>query len=89
MAYADGMKTISTRELRQNPSRMIHDVEAGETYSLTLHGRQVGTIMPVQTPARVIPPKRTGPVDTSVFARHELRTADSIDELLQDMKGEW
>lgn len=33
------------RELRQNPSWMIHDVEAGETYSLTLHGRRVGRIV--------------------------------------------
>lgn len=83
------MKTISTRELRQNPSQMIHDVEAGETYSLTLHGRQVGTIVPAEAPARIIPPRKTGPVDISVFVRHELRTADSVDELLEDMKGEW
>lgn len=83
------MKTISTRELRQNPSRMIHDVEAGETYSLTLHGRQVGTIVPAQAAVQLIPPKRSDPVDTSLFVRHELRTADSVDELLEDMKGEW
>ncbi len=83
------MKTISARELRQNPSRMIHDVEAGETYSLTLHGRQVGTIVPAQSSTRVIPAKRSDPVDPSVFAPHELRTADSVDELLQDMKGDW
>jgi Antitoxin of toxin-antitoxin stability system len=82
------MKTISARELRQNPSRMIHDVEAGETYSLTLHGRQVGPIVPAQNSARVIPPKWSGPVDISVFAPHELRTADSVDELLEDMKGD-
>jgi antitoxin (DNA-binding transcriptional repressor) of toxin-antitoxin stability system len=82
------MKTISTRELRQNPSRMIHDVEAGEVYSLTLRGRQVGTIVPAWAAARVVPPRRTDPVDPSVFPRHELTTADSLDELLEDLKGD-
>lgn len=83
------MKTISARELRQNPSKMLHDVEAGETYALTIRGRQVGRIVPERNAARIIPAKTTGPVDTSVFARHALNTAGSIDELLQDMKGEW
>lgn len=82
------MKTISTRELRQNPSQMVHDVQSGEVYSLTLHGRQVGTIVPVQAPVRIVPPKRTDPVDTSVFVRHEVETAESIEDLLEDMKGE-
>nr|WP_245988783.1 hypothetical protein [Flexivirga caeni] len=54
---------------------MIHDVEKGETYALTLRGRQVGTIAPVGATLRATPPKKTGPVDTSVFSRHELRTA--------------
>lgn len=83
------MKTISARELRQNPSAMIHDVEAGEAYALTLHGRRVGTIVPELTATRIVPPRRTGPVDVSVFSRHELTSAGSIDELLEDAKGEW
>ncbi|WP_256838596.1 type II toxin-antitoxin system Phd/YefM family antitoxin [Ornithinimicrobium faecis] len=83
------MKTISTRELRQNPSQMVHDVQSDEVYSLTLHGRQVGSIVPVQTPVRIVPPKRTDPVDTSVFTRHELETAESIEELLEEMQGDW
>ena len=83
------MKTISTRELRQNQSQMVHDVQSGEVYSLTLHGRAVGTIVPLQASARVVPPKRTDPVDTSLFTRIELTTAETVDELLADMRGEW
>lgn len=83
------MKAISVRELRQNPSRMIHDVEAGEPYALTVRGRRVGTIVPESTATRIVPPKTADPVDTSVFERHELTTAGSIEELLEDAKGEW
>lgn len=68
---------------------MIHDVGAGEVYSLTLHGRQVGTIVPAPAAADVIPPKRTDPVDPSVFARHDPTTASSVDELLENLKGAW
>lgn len=83
------MKTVSVGELRQNPTAMIDDLEQGEPYTLTRHSRPVGTIIPVASSTTIIPPKRRGPADTSSIARHELRTAGSIDELLEDEKGKW
>lgn len=84
-----GMKTVSVGELRQNPTAMIDDLEQGEPYTLTRHSRPVGTIIPVASSTTIIAPKRGGPADTSSIARHELRTAGSVDELLEDEKGEW
>ncbi len=39
-------KTISVGQLRQNPTQMIRDVRAGETYVLTDRGIPVADIAP-------------------------------------------
>lgn len=82
------MKQIATGELRQNPAKMIKDLEAGEPYILTMHGRAIGTIVPASGPT-LIPPVKKGPASTSAIPKHKLRTARSIDKLLEDMKGDW
>ncbi len=83
------MKSISVGELRQNPSEMIADVESGEVYELTRHNHRVGYIVPASSSARIIPRKLAGPARTSELPRRELRTASTIDELLESEKGEW
>lgn len=83
------MKSISVGELRQNPSAMVADVESGEVYELTRHNHRVGFIVPAVSSTQIIPRKVAGRPDTSAIARHELRTAASIDELLESEKGEW
>lgn len=37
-------KTISIGELRQNPTRMLREVKAGATYTITDHGEPVAEI---------------------------------------------
>nr|WP_280420759.1 type II toxin-antitoxin system Phd/YefM family antitoxin [Nocardia carnea] len=83
------MKSISVGELRQNPSAMIADVEAGEVYELTRHHHRVGYIVPAVSSTQIIPRAVDGGARTSSIARHELRTAGSIEELLDSEKGEW
>lgn len=83
------MKSISVGELRQNPAPMIADLEGGESYALTRHHRRIGTIVPAVSSAKLIPRKSSGPARTSTIARHELTTAATIDELLDDDKGPW
>lgn len=39
-------KTISMGELRQNPTRMLREVKAGATYTVTDHGEPVAEITP-------------------------------------------
>lgn len=78
------MKTISVGELRQNPSAMIADVEAGEVYEVTRHHRRVGYIVPAASSATITPRRVTGPARTGDLPRHMLRSAASIDELLTE-----
>lgn len=83
------MKSISVGELRQNPAPMIADLESGEPYALTRHNRRIGTIVPAVSSATLIPRKSSKPARTRFIARHDLTTAATIDELLDDEKGSW
>ena len=83
------MKTVSVRELRQNPAEMLRQVEAGESYAITSHNRAIARIDPILHSALVIPAKRRGRPTLVDRKPHVLKTADSIDALLDDMKGEW
>ncbi|MGH3588747.1 MAG: type II toxin-antitoxin system Phd/YefM family antitoxin [Pseudonocardia sp.] len=46
------MKTIQHRELRNNSSAVLRDVQAGETIAVTNHGEVVAMLVP--------PPRRPG-----------------------------
>lgn len=83
------MKTVSVRELRQNPAAMLREVEAGESYTVTSYNRPIARIEPIVSSTQIIPPKRSGKPKLSEMPRHELRTAGSVEELLEDMKGDW
>ncbi len=83
------MKTITVGQLRQNPTQMLADVEAGETYRVTRHNREIGRIMPAPSGPVLIPAKKPGPSRLAGLPRHELRTAESIDALLDEMRGDW
>lgn len=83
------MKTISVGELRQNPTRMLDDVEAGEVYVLTRHNREVARIIPSESSARVIPPKGAGRPRISSLPRVELPDGMTMDEFVDELKGEW
>lgn len=41
------MSTIGVRELRQNASEVLREVEAGETATVTVAGRPVAKIVPI------------------------------------------
>lgn len=83
------MKSISVGELRQNPAAMISDLEGGESYALTRHNHRIGTIVPTASSAVLIPRKATGPARTRDIPRHELTSASTIEQLLDDEKGSW
>jgi len=83
------MKSISVGELRQNPAAMIADLERGEPYELTRHNHRIGTIIPALSSATLVPRKASGPANTRAIARHDLTTASTIDELLNQENGPW
>ena len=78
------MKMITVGQLRQNPTSMLADVEAGETYQITRHNREIARIVPRTAGLDLVPPKRRAGSHLSDLPRHELRTAASIDDLLAD-----
>lgn len=78
------MKTITVGQLRQNPTAMLADVEAGEVYQVTRHSREIARISPRAHEVELLPRKRATGSRLAELPRHELRTADSIDELLAD-----
>ncbi len=41
------MDRVGVRELRQNASRVLQRVKAGETVEITEHGRPVARLMPI------------------------------------------
>jgi len=83
------VKTISVGELRQNPTQMLREVESGETYVITRHGREVGRVVP-PTPRLdvVFPAKHRLTTRLADRPRVALKTAASVDELIEDMKGD-
>lgn len=78
------MKSITVGELRQNPTAMLADVEAGEVYELTKHQRRVGFIVPASASAAVTPRRTDAPAHTGELPRRLLHSAASLDELLAD-----
>lgn len=78
------MKTITVGQMRQNPTAMLSEVEAGETYRVTRYSREIARIVPRYPGVELVPPKRTGGSRLADLPRHELQSATSIDELLAD-----
>lgn len=78
------MKTITIGQLRQNPAPMLADVEAGETYQVTRHRREIARIVPRDHAIELVPARRPTGSRLAQLPRHELRTAASIDDLLDD-----
>ncbi len=78
------MKTITVAQLRQNPTAMLGEVEAGETYRVTRHNREIARIVPRDHSLELLPPKRPEGSRLAELPRHELQTAASIEELLAD-----
>ena len=78
------MKTITVGQLRQNPTAMLVDVEAGEVYQITRHNREIARIVPPTQSVELLPRKRRAGSQLATLPRHELRTASSIEELLAD-----
>ncbi len=83
------MKTITVGELRQNPTAMLAEVEAGETYRITRHNHEVGRIVPPQSGVPLIPAKhRDGIRLPQLPASYAPPTPAALDAVLDAMRGE-
>lgn len=48
MCYLGCVSTVGVRELRQNASEILREVEAGEPATVTVAGRPVAQIVPIR-----------------------------------------
>lgn len=83
------MNTITVGQLRQNPTKMLNDVAAGATYSVIRHGREIGRVVPPSPLVDLIPPKRDSGASTAVLPTIEPSDGKSVQELLEETRGEW
>ena len=81
------MREIAQRELRNNVSAVLREVEAGESLRVTVRGKPVADLVPVAARKRGLPPQEVmrivadAPLDPG-FARDLDRAAGAtIDEL--------
>jgi prevent-host-death family protein len=47
MCYLGRMATIGVRDLRQNASEILRDVETGQAVTVTVQGRPVAQLTPI------------------------------------------
>ncbi|PZP16199.1 MAG: prevent-host-death family protein [Brachybacterium faecium] len=83
------MRSISVGELRQNPTRMLAEIQAGEVHALKRHNREIAQIVPSASSSRMVPPRRTGRARTGDLPYVELSDNATMDQLLDELTGEW
>ena len=81
MCYTVSMKTIPQRELRNNISRILREVEAGERFRVTVDGRAVADLVPIsQSRRRFVP--RDEILDMLAVSRADHNLAHEIESVL-------
>jgi len=85
------LQTIGIRALRENLSKAIRRVRAGETLEVTDHGRPVARIVPIVAPARsleqlvaegvLLPPLAPGPLLPPLVLPSHMTGEEAIDRL--------
>lgn len=58
MIYSDGMERVGVRELRQNASRVVSDVERAGAVVVTVNGRDAVLMTPLTGTHRWVPAAR-------------------------------
>jgi prevent-host-death family protein len=91
------MKTIPQRELRNNITRVLREVEAGEHIRITVNGRPVADLVPVEEgyPRTFVPAEvsdrmlRDRPVDPDFYRDIEFVTEQTADEMRWPPEMKW
>ncbi len=81
------MRTIPQRELRNDVARVLREVEAGETIEVTVDGRPVARIIPIEGRRTWVPWEqvekilRESPLDPRFARDIDDAVGDTIDDL--------
>ncbi|BBH17950.1 hypothetical protein Back2_22370 [Nocardioides baekrokdamisoli] len=78
--------TLSQRELRNNSAQVLRDVEAGQSFIITNHGRPVGRLVPIQELGLpiAVPANPIRPATEIVGHKVDRSSAEILDELRAD-----
>lgn len=77
------MAEVPSRELRNSTRSLLDRVESGETLTITIDGRPVGVLAPLERRHRWVP--RTEFVATVLAAQADAALAAELDELNGEM----
>jgi prevent-host-death family protein len=82
-------RTIAHRELRNNSSAILREVEAGETIAVSNHGEVVAYLVPPQRQpyGGLSLRKATKHGGWADVPRHEV--SESVQHALDDLRGQW
>ena len=90
--YAEHMRTIPHRELRNNSAKVLADVKHGAVIEVTNHGEVVAVLIPPQTSRLAVLEAAglvTSATSTAPFsALQRVTTTESIADLIDDLRGE-
>jgi antitoxin (DNA-binding transcriptional repressor) of toxin-antitoxin stability system len=78
------VKTITAVQFCQSPTAVLADVEAGATYVVTRHNREVAYIIPRTQGIELTSRKRPAGTNLSGLPRRQLKTAPSLEGLLAE-----
>jgi prevent-host-death family protein len=87
MRYAPHVRTIPQRELRNDIARVLREVEAGETIEVTIDGRPVARLIPIEGRRTFVPREqiekllREAPLDPGFRRDIDEVLGQTIDEL--------
>lgn len=85
-SYTLGMRIITQRELRNDNAAVMRDVEAGESFLVTKHGKPVARVVPAGVDE--LPVAREATVRGGFQALPRVRVDLSTAEVLDDLRGE-
>ncbi|MDY5129547.1 type II toxin-antitoxin system Phd/YefM family antitoxin [Actinotignum urinale] len=84
------MNTISVAQMRQNPTRALNEVQAGETYIVTRHQVPIAQLIPINEDKNVaglsiIPARHPGKYRLSQDPTLPRVGREKVEKLLQEM----
>jgi prevent-host-death family protein len=86
---SDAMRTIPLRELRNDVSRILKEVEAGVTYRVTVDGKPMADLVPISERRTFVPWPiieriiREAPLDRDFMADVRPYLDEDVDDLLR------
>lgn len=72
------MSTITTKQLRDNMSQVIRDLEKGKSVQLSYRHKIIGTLQPIDAPAQALKRGSSGAIQKGLESLKTAFTADHI-----------